>query len=116
MLGKTKLFLHPLARFTSFRSGLLGSLHKLLAPRLTKRRASPASPQPVLQTSSQHPLPPIAPRYEYIVSMTDTTLLDITMLPADGRFGSGPSKIREAQLEYLTQEGAQLRMQKFRII
>ena len=40
--------------------------------------------------------------------MTDTTLLDITMLPADGRFGSGPSKIREAQLEYLTQEGAQL--------
>jgi phosphoserine aminotransferase len=31
-----------------------------------------------------------------------------TLLPADGRFGCGPSKIRPAQLEYLTSEGAKL--------
>ncbi|MCU1551273.1 MAG: phosphoserine aminotransferase [Glaciihabitans sp.] len=30
------------------------------------------------------------------------------LLPADGRFGCGPSKIRDAQLEYLTTEGARL--------
>jgi phosphoserine aminotransferase len=31
-----------------------------------------------------------------------------TLLPVDGRFGCGPSKIRPAQLEYLTTEGAKL--------
>jgi phosphoserine aminotransferase len=31
-----------------------------------------------------------------------------TLLPADGRFGCGPSKIREAQLEHLTTSGAKL--------
>ncbi|HEX4442614.1 MAG TPA: phosphoserine transaminase [Galbitalea sp.] len=31
-----------------------------------------------------------------------------TLLPADGRFGCGPSKIRPAQLEYLATEGAKL--------
>jgi phosphoserine aminotransferase len=31
-----------------------------------------------------------------------------TLLPADGRFGCGPSKIRPAQLEYLTGEGAKV--------
>ncbi|TCD54071.1 phosphoserine transaminase [Alloscardovia theropitheci] len=35
-------------------------------------------------------------------------LLDISMLPADGRFGSGPSKIRDAQLEFLADTGSQL--------
>ncbi|MFD0705469.1 phosphoserine transaminase [Alloscardovia venturai] len=30
------------------------------------------------------------------------------MLPSDGRFGSGPSKIRQAQLDYLSDAGAQL--------
>ncbi|WP_418969014.1 phosphoserine transaminase [Alloscardovia omnicolens] len=41
--------------------------------------------------------------------MTVTThLLDIDMLPTDGRFGSGPSKIREEQLHFLTEAGSQL--------
>ena len=31
-----------------------------------------------------------------------------TLLPVDGRFGCGPSKIRPAQLEYLATEGAKL--------
>ncbi len=31
-----------------------------------------------------------------------------TLLPADGRFGCGPSKVRPEQLEYLTTAGAQL--------
>lgn len=35
-------------------------------------------------------------------------LLDFDMLPSDGRFGSGPSKIRDAQLEYLADGGSQL--------
>ncbi|OTA26553.1 phosphoserine aminotransferase [Alloscardovia macacae] len=35
-------------------------------------------------------------------------LLPFDLLPSDGRFGSGPSKIRHEQLEYLTGEGAQL--------
>jgi phosphoserine aminotransferase len=31
-----------------------------------------------------------------------------TLLPADGRFGCGPSKIRQEQLDYLTVEGAKI--------
>lgn len=42
------------------------------------------------------------------MTLRDVTPLDFSILPADGRFGSGPSKIRNAQLEYLCTQGAQL--------
>ncbi|WP_026181884.1 phosphoserine transaminase [Alloscardovia criceti] len=40
--------------------------------------------------------------------MTELSPLTMDMLPMDGRFGSGPSKIRQAQLDYLADAGSQL--------
>ena len=42
-----------------------------------------------------------------LVAMPQITIPS-TLLPVDGRFGCGPSKIRPAQLEYLASEGAKL--------
>ncbi len=42
-----------------------------------------------------------------IVAMPQITIPP-TLLPVDGRFGCGPSKVRPAQLEYLATEGAKL--------
>lgn len=52
------------------------------------------------QMSESAGIPPLQP--------LQLDLLPFDLLPSDGRFGSGPSKIRHEQLEYLTGEGAQL--------
>lgn len=60
----------------------------------------PSLSQPVIQPSGHHPIARLDPMPSLVIPSD--------LLPADGRFGCGPSKVRAEQLAHLAAEGPKL--------